>query len=421
MMGLRAVTARDATDSWAGYLYQSVLGLVVTLEKILQLQESSQPINGHFVYEDVEDFSIYCKDANGAVTFSSTHQAKYKKGAVPSIYYPFISTLNQSQTTNNTTGMHYFLNISSNVTFPATPETTTNPLPDNYTSFVYQYRNGNKYLGGTECLTYLEQQISSYRQLTNLDVTPATLEKISSTLLAFIDAIIIQTKEQRRTNANFRREITFNELVTIVTNNDTTLTKDIISNTLRKRFLRAFMLSSETLDGQSAERMDALSRQISDFTQDEFLSFVKKIHIHKDLTNDVELVSSFSSPEDLQDVLFAVAKSISAPLEKSSVIFKKQQNAYRPSTLRFGRNQETAQQNLKLEYIPKIKKNMSEHDIEGYFETKKIIIDGQTVQDIWSYEITSSELEKRENKINEPELKTLISVEDAIGELNEDA
>lgn len=419
-MGFRAVTARDATDSWAGYLYQSVLGLVVTLEKILQLQESNQPISGHFVYEDVEDFSIYCKDANGTVTSSSTYQAKYKHGATPSSYYSFLSSLNQSQAAD-ATGMQYFLNISANVTFPANPETTVNTLPANYASFVYQYRNGNRYLGGTECLSYLEQHITSYRQLTNLDVSSATLERISSTLLAFVDSVIIQTKETRQINANYRREITFDELVALVTNNDTILTKDIILNTLRRRFLHAFMISSETLEGLAAERMDALSKQVSEFSQDEFLSFVKKIHIHKDLTSDVDLVSSFSSLEDLQDVLFAVAKSISVPLEKSTVIFKKNQNAYRPSTLRFGRNQETAQQNLKLEYIPKIKKNMSEHDIEGYFETKKIIIDGQTVQDIWSYEITSSELEKRDNKINEPELKTLISVEDAIGELNEDA
>lgn len=419
-MGLRAVTVRDATDSWAGYLYQSALGLVVTLEKILQLQESGQAINGHFVYEDVEDFSIYVKDANEAIVSSSTYQAKYKKGTNPSIYYPFISALSQAQSAN-TTNMQFFLNISSDIVFPDNPETTTNQLPANYTSFVYQYRNGSKYLGGAECLTYLEQQISSYRQLNTLDTSSEAIERTSSALLAFIDTVIIHTKEQRLTIPEFRREITFNEIITIVTNNDTTLTKKVIANTLKKRFFRAFMLCSETLDEQATQRMDKLSKQISEFTQEEFLSFVKKIHIHKDLTNDVDLVSSFSSPEDLQDILFAVTKSISLSLEKSNVIFKKKQGAYRPSTLRFGRNLETAQQNLRLEYIPKIKKNMSEHDIEGYFETKKIIIDGQTIQDIWSYEITSSELEKRENKINEPELKSLISVEDAIGELNEDA
>lgn len=420
-MGLRAVTARDATDSWAGYLYQSVIGLVVTLEKILQLQESNQPINGHLIYEDVEDFSIYIKDVNGFVTSSSTHQAKYKKGTTPSIYYPFISSLSQSQTAN-TTGMQFFLNISSGVIFPDNPETTTNQLPANYTSFVYQYRDGNKYLGGTECLERLEQHILSYRQqITNLDITPETLERISSAFLAFVDSVIIQTKEQRATNTTYRREITFNELVTILTNNDTTLTKDVIAKTLKRRFFHAFMLSFDTLDEPSAEKMNAMKNLILELSQDEFFSFVKKINIHKDLRTDTDLLSIFSSPEELQDILFEVTKSTSSPLDKSNVIFKKKQNAFRPSTLRSSRNQGTAQQNLRLEYIPKIKKNMSEHDIEGYFETKKIIIDGQTVQDIWSYEITSSELEKRENKINEPELKTLISVQDAIGELNEDA
>lgn len=419
-MGSRAASARDATDSWAGYIYQSVLGLVVTLEKMLHLLESAQAINGYFVYEDVEDFSIYIKDTNGTIISSSTYQAKYKKGEIPSIYYPYISALSQSQTAN-TSGMQFFLNISSNVVFPHNPETTVHHLPANYVSFVHQYRSGNKYLGGAQCLTYLEELISAYRQATNLDNSSATLERISSTLVSFIDTIIIQTKEQRLTNSNYRRDITFDEIITIITNNETTLTQNVILSTLRKRFVRAFMLCIETLDGQAAQNLDALSKQISEFTQEEFISFVKKIHIHKDLTNDVDLISSFFSHEDLQDILFAVSKSVSLPLEKSNVIFKKKQSAYRPSTLRFGRNQATAQQNLKLEYIPKIKKNMSEHDIEGYFETKKIIIDGQTVNDIWSYEITSSELEKRENKINEPELKTLISVEDAIGELNEDA
>lgn len=45
-MGLRATVPRDATDSWAGYLYQSVLGLVVVLEKILGLHDSNQAVNG---------------------------------------------------------------------------------------------------------------------------------------------------------------------------------------------------------------------------------------------------------------------------------------------------------------------------------------------------------------------------------------
>lgn len=85
-MELRAVTARDATDSWAGYLYQSVLGFVVSLEKNFQLHESNQLINGYFVYEDVVDFSSYIKDVNGNITNSSTNQTKYKKGTIPSIY-----------------------------------------------------------------------------------------------------------------------------------------------------------------------------------------------------------------------------------------------------------------------------------------------------------------------------------------------
>lgn len=417
-MGLRTAAARDATDSWAGYLYQSVLGLIVTLEKILKLQEEDQLVDGHFVYEDIEDFSIYIKDVNGTVIHSSTYQAKYKKGTTPSTYYPYISALNQAQTAN--ANMQYFLNISSNVVFPENPATTTNPLPANYTSFVYQYRNGNKYLGGIECLTYLEGLISSYRESATLTTTSEVLERISSSLLAFIDSIIIETKAQRTGNPNYRREITFLELVNLISTNDTVLNKSLICKILRKRFLRAFMLYSDTLNAKMAQKIDAVAKWTNESNDEDFILLVKKIQMHRDLSVDTDLLSSFSAVEDLQEILFSVVASVGTSFDGKDVAFKKKHSAYRPSTLRAGRNQQTNEHNLKFEYLPKIKKNMSDHDIEGFFETKKIIIDGQTIEDIWSYEITSSEVEKAENKINEPELKTLISVTDAIGELNGD-
>ena len=415
-MGLR--DARDATDSWAGYLYQSVLGLVVTLENILKLQDEGVHVDGHFVYEKEEDFSIFIKDVNGVIIRSSTYQAKYKQGTTPSTYYPYISSLSQAQAAN--TNMQYFLNISSNVVFPDNPETRTNPLPENYTSFVYQYRNGNKYLGGIECLTYLEQLIFNYRERAVLSTAPEIIERISSSLLAFIDSIIIETKELRNNNPGYRREISFLEFIDHISDNDTVLTTSLTCKILKKRFQRAFILYSETLNDEMAKKLDDVARWANECTEEEFIRLVKKIQMHRDLSLNTDLLSSFSAIEDLQEILFSVVVSVDTPFDGMDVAFKKKHSSYRPSTLRAGRNQQNNTHNLTYEYLPKIKKNMSDNDIEGFFETKKIIIDGQTIEDIWSYEITSSEVEKAENKINEPELKTLISVTDAIEELNGD-
>lgn len=412
-MGLRG--NRDATDSWAGYLYQSVLGLIVALEKILELHDTNQPIEGHFTYEDVEDFSIYIKDSTGNVTASSTYQAKYKKGEARGIYYPFFRELHQARTKNNT-GMRYFLNISMNIDFDEVNATDFD-LPDDFISLLYVYQNGRRYLGGTESLSYLETLILSYCEKNNIERCAEKAEKISSRLLALIDSIIIETKEQRLTTPVYRREIEFQEIVNLIRDTRAELSEELISTVLRKRFNKALLMCSEPLDNEEAAKLDTVAKLIANMSDEAFLSFVKKMQMHKDLASDVELVSSFASVEELQEVLFAVIRSTSSQFDVQDVVFKKNLNAYRPSTLRMGRSGET---NLKLEYLPKIKKNMSEFDIRGYFETKKIIIDGQTIEDIWGYEITSSDSPKAENKINEPELKTLVSVDDAIRELDED-
>lgn len=411
-MGLRGT--RDATDSWAGYLYQSILGLIVTLEKILELQEANLPIDGYFTYEDVEDFSLYIKDASGNVTASSTYQAKYKKGETPGIYYPFFRELHQARTANNS-GMRYFLNISMNINFN---EVNANDfeLPTDFISLLYVYQNGQRYLGGTESLSYLETLILSYCEKNNIERSTERAERISSKLLAHIDSIIIETKEQRLTIPDYRKQIEFQEIRNLIGDTRTELSEELVSNVLRKRFNKALLMYSEPLINEESAKLDATARLIANMPDGAFLSLVKKMQMHKDLTSEVDLVSSFSSVEELQEILFAVIRSTSTEFEVQDVVFKKNQNGYRPSTLRMGRNGGT---NLKLEYLPKIKKNMSEHDIQGYFETKKIIIDGQTIEDIWGYEITSSDSPKAENKINEPELKSLISVEDAIRELDE--
>jgi len=415
-MGLRATVPRDATDSWAGYLYQSVLGLVVVLEKILGLHDSNQAVNGHFVYEDVEDFSIYIKDATGNVVESSTHQAKYNKSQTPSDYYSFISQLNEASIEDP--NLQYFLNISSNVTFLKNPKTTVNTLPNNYISYVYSYRNGNRYLGGHECLAYLESLINEYCQKKLISITQEQIEKKSALLLAFIDSIIIETKEQRINTPAYRREIQFQEILNQITAIMTELTQEHAVKIIKKRFFNACQIYCDSLSGEEFKRVDSSAKSILALDDKSLISLVKKIHFHKDLTALTDLASSFLNAEDLQEILFEVIKSVSSQLELENLIFRKGGHAYRPSTLRAARNQTLAENNLKLDYLPKIKRNMAEYDIQGFFETKKIIIDGQTIDDIWSFEITSSGAPRQENKINEPELTTLISVQDAIKELS---
>lgn len=70
---------RDATDSWSGYLYQSIIGLIVAMENIVDSQSQNLTVQGELVYEDFEDFSIYLKDESNQPLSSRTYQVKFKK------------------------------------------------------------------------------------------------------------------------------------------------------------------------------------------------------------------------------------------------------------------------------------------------------------------------------------------------------
>ncbi|MCB9062326.1 MAG: hypothetical protein H6622_12470 [Halobacteriovoraceae bacterium] len=408
---------RDATDSWSGYLYQSIIGLIVAMENIVDSQSQNLTVQGELVYEDFEDFSIYLKDESNQPLSSRTYQVKFKKSTTPSDYYPVFRDLVRRSEENPT--LEYFLNISNNIDFTEVDHERSN-LPENFFSMVYNYRNDQSYLGGVEALSYLEELISNYAQNADLNFTRSKVERAASFLISYIDKMIIRTKDMRATNVEYREVIQIQTLIDHIINTPDEISEEIAAQIIRTRVLNAFYMFSESFEDEEVVTLERFITSISKVSDKELISFTKKIEIHKDLTSLTELISAFKNPEDLQDVLMEAIKGITSEIDIDKVIFRKDNTAYRPSSMRMSNNERTAQQNLRMQYIPLIKRNMSLYDVEGYFQTKKIIISGNTVPNIWEYIITASHSEKKENKINEPELKTLISITEAIEEINDD-
>lgn len=271
-----------------------------------------------------------------------------------------------------------------------------------------------------EALSYLEELIGNYAQNAGLNFTRSKVERAASFLISYIDKMIIRTKDMRATNAEYREVIQIQTLIDHIINTPDEISEEIAAQIIRTRVLNAFYMFSESFEDEEVVTLERFITSISKVSDKELISFTKKVEIHKDLTSLTELISAFKNPEDIQDVLMEAIKGITSEIDIDKVIFRKDNTAYRPSSMRMSNNERTAQQNLRMQYIPLIKRNMSLYDVEGYFQTKKIIISGNTVPNIWEYIITASHSEKKENKINEPELKTLISITEAIKEINDD-
>ena len=408
---------RDATASWSGYLYQSIIGLIVVMENILDYQSRNESIMGDLVYEDFEDFSIYLKDQDQQILSAKTFQVKFMKSTTPSDYYPFFRKLKERQDDYPT--LEHFLNISSEIDFRQV-NIEGNKLPDNLQDMIHTYRNENTYLGGIESLNYLERLIRDILENFKIEFTQSKLERVVSTLIAHIDKAIIKTKDIRNTVPEYREVIQIQSLIKIIQGTPDDLTEELAARVIRKRIMNSFYIYSEPLEEKNVLELERFASYISTVDNQQLIEFTKKMEIHKDLNELVELISAFSNLEDIQDILFKVIKSTDVVLNKEGLIFNKNNCAYRPSTMRMSQDQGTAQQNLRMQYVPQIKRNMSLYDVEGYFQTKKVIISGSTIENIWDLIITSSHTEKKENKINEPEFKTLINVDEAIEELKDD-
>jgi len=410
---------RDATDSWSGYLYQSIIGLIVVMENIIEYKKQDKTIQGNLVYEDFEDFSIYLKNENNEHLSSRTYQVKFKKSTTPSDYYPFFRELIQRREDNDS--LEYFLNISSYVDFSEVNYIQLN-LPKDFLNMLYTYGNQRSFLSGVEALLYLETLIRDYALTSDLNFTKNKVERAASSLISYIDKVIIKTKDIRTkdNNSNHRELIDLQTLIYLIDSTPNEINEEIIAQTIKTRILKAVYMFSETFEESEMFALNRFLSSISKMNEQELISFTKKIEIHKDLRCLTDLISAFNNPEDIQDILLEAIKDITSEINIDKAIFKKDNTAYRPSSIRMSNNQNTAQSNLRREYIPNIMKNMSLYDVEGYFQTKKIIISGNTVPNIWEYVITASHGEKKENKINEPELKSLISITDAIKEINGD-
>lgn len=410
---MRDFMKRDATASWSGYLYQSILGLIVALETVLHSDD--QNCIGTLVYEDMEDFSIQLFDENSDLVVHQTHQAKYKNSETRSDYYDAIREMMYGK--GQRQGVLYYLNTSADVDFTKSKIYKSKPI-ENLNKLKYIYRNGADFLSGGQCVTYLENLIGEVSLFMGREADEERRSHLCALLISYVDKIIIETKERRAIEMGYRRTIEFSELKDIILNSSCLISEELCVAFLKKKFLRAFYLYLEAIGGDCNNRLSHLYYFVLHSNDDVFISFIRRLEIHRDTTSLIELMASISEPEKIQEVLLEILYSTNEELDHDDLKIEKNQCAYRPTSLRLGDGR-AAEANLSLEHIPIITENLNRYDIRGYFHAKYLVVSGNTVQNINNFKISNSGAEQSMH-IGRAEFNNLININDAIRKINDD-
>ena len=315
------------------------------------------------------------------------------------------------------TGFQYYLNIEKEVDFSKVNILETKD-PIDVSNIVYKYLNGKSYIEGAHLFQYLNEVIKKIYGLKSIGFTNDKIDIVSARLISFVDQVIIRTKVERETNKTFTRSINLNELIDILENTTDQISQEIIVQKLKNKISEAYYRFIHSVETKT-EKLDDVFIKIISLENIQFVDFVRKIELHKDLASNSDLFRAISSPEDLQEVLYELLYSALPDFDVDNAVIWKKSCAYRPTTMRLGLGR-SVEANLSETYIPQIQKNMNLFELENYFETKKLIISGNSVEDIWSFNISSTDEIKKEFKITEPELKCLINITEAIEELNKD-
>ncbi|WP_413612425.1 ABC-three component system protein [Bdellovibrio sp. HCB-110] len=405
---------RDATSSWSGYIYQSVVGLVTALEMLVSVESDNADFGIVLIYEQHEDFSLRLSDGVGNTFLHQTHQVKYRKSTTRSDYYSAIRVLVEGRGKPN--APNQYINLSAEVEFEDAD--TLNLTATDINNLVFRYSDGRRYLPGSEVFKRLEDLIKKIGELRELELVQSEIEIIAATLISNVDKYIVETKELRLENPVYIKEIDIFTEIDLAISSCRVLNDELCGRILKKRFSEAFYLFNE-LHGDIPKLVKVFEyfNRLSDL---DAMKFVRRIEVHKDHIDLKSLMGALRDPEDLQDIMFEVVKECRVDFDLNDLTLKKSGRLFRPTTFRMARHPDVAAYNLSKRYIPQIIQNVSLYDVEGYYKAHSLIVSGQNVENIWEYDITKNGVVRQDNKINEPELKSLIDVDTAIGIINED-
>lgn len=404
---------RDATNSWSGYIYQSVIGLIVALESFDLICREESVFKLNLVFEDHEDFSIYLY-SEAVCLLSQTHQVKYLKSKERSEYYDALRNVLFYNVSKN--GINHYLNLSEDIDFS---NCKLGVLKNkNLNQFKYIYTNGNSYLSGSDAFSYLSQLVAAILKFYNEPHDNSKIESFVSYLITNIDKTIVSTKEKRKTNFEYREIIDVQTLILgAMAAIKNLVTEEVLTGVIKQRISKAYYLYVEALSHEDNNLLSGLFEYLMNLSSEELLDFIIKIEPHKVFNTNFDFLSSFAAPEELQDILLRLAAAYQ--ISYSNLTIDKNSKSYRPTTLRFSSNAQVAGVNLTKEYIPKIISNMSIYDVQSYFNTDKLVVAGNSIPNIWNYHIPTQHQDRTITKINEPNLKSFIDIEDAVKELDE--
>lgn len=419
-----SITNRDATASWSGYIYQSILGLIVSIEIINSKLEKNESIDKlHLIFEKLEDFSIREEISQNEWQTVEAHQVKNLKSTTRSDYFPAIRLINAGRVDNP--DVEFFLHTSvaldlTNVKFHGETAAV------DYSSLKYRHSNGENFLAGGNSMSLLNEVVNTLFGRIGVDQVQSKIDLVVSELMRIVDSRIIETKSRRDAgDTDFIYPISFVEINELATNISETIVDEMAVPILKSKLTDAYLIHSDTLEGDEFSRLESFHSFIVSLTEDKFREFVRRVTPHKKSLRLQDFIVSLGELENIQDVLFNTVAKVIKPICQDEINYEANGDSYRPTVLKASNIAEVAQKNYEKKYIPNIISNMQDEDIEGYFLIKNLIINGETIDDIWEFRLSEAHLEEDDesrtgNKITEPLLKRLVETNTAIGEINED-
>ncbi len=411
---------RDATSSWSGYIYQSIVGLIVACEMISNLEdEGARDHHIILTYEQSEDFSLSVLDNNNDLILTCNHQAKYRKSDTRSDYYEALRILIRAsyESRNAYRSPAFYLNLSTQVTFEDT--TALNLRAADINNLIFKYADGRSYLPGAEVFEKLRNWLATLGgRLGHTGLNGSDIENAAAIMISIVDEYIVETKEKRQTDSTFKKDIRVRDLLEDAFSKCRTLNEELCGRILKGRFSDAYYQFIEMYG--EIPNLKKVFDHVSGLNPNEILKFVRQIEVHKDNQGLVDILGAFRQLEDLWDIMFTIVKDCRIEVDLSDVTLSKSGKLYRPTTFRMSGDRERALNRLTTSYIPQIIRNISLYDVEAYYKAHSLIMHGPGVENIWDYDITKNGIERKANRINVPELMSIVDVADAIGIFNED-
>lgn len=411
---------RDATASWSGYLYQSVIGLVVGLEYLIIYKELQENYSNLLIsFEELEDFSI-CEINRTDFKVLEAHQVKNYKDPFPSKYMNALRHFRLGAISKESSHVSFYLHTNVNPDISNIQEVGWKG-GINHQGVRYTYKNGNKLIGSNIVLTYMRELIREFYDKFHDGSSNEIVDISLDALISRTDELILHTKHLRDNGIDKAQgDLSFNEIEFILTKNiGSIFTAECVFKRIKTQLLENILIFKEE-SNTGSNNIDRFLEYCISSNNVELKLLIKKLCPHLTLDDDLTYYGAMGTGIDILEGLLAFFAAVGGNADFDELIFSGTGGTYRPSPLRVNLQVIGERTRLNNVHIPTIIKNINDTDIKDLFRINNISIVGETIENIWDAEITKPEDYAARDKITEPELKRLVNVVDAIGECNDD-